>query len=79
MPLRSLGIQLSGLTPVSDPVQLDMFTDPQAAHRQSQLDRTVDRVRRRFGNESVLRASVLRDPALTGIHTDRQLQPAGFH
>lgn len=79
LPLRSLGIQLSGLTPVSDPVQLDLFTDPQSAHRQSQLDRTVDRVRRRFGNDSVMRASVLRDPALTGIHTDRELQPAGIH
>lgn len=78
-PLRSLGIQLSGLTSDSDPVQLDLFTDSQDVLRQSQLDHAVDRVRRRFGRSSVLRASVLRDPALTGIHTDRQIQTVGFH
>lgn len=77
-PLRSLGIQLSGLTSASDPMQLDLFTDPKQILRQSQLDHTVDRVRQRFGASSVLRASVLRDPALTGINS-RQIQTVGFH
>ncbi|MDO5548505.1 MAG: DNA polymerase IV [Eubacteriales bacterium] len=78
-PLRSLGIQLSGLTAASDPLQLDLFTDPADLLRQSQLDRTVDQVRKRFGKASVLRASILLDPALTGFDPKHQIQTIGFH
>ncbi|MGN1014011.1 MAG: DNA polymerase IV [Butyricicoccus sp.] len=76
--LRSLGIQLTGLSSASEPVQLDLFSDPV---RYNQLDRAVDRVRQRFGTSSVLRASVLLDPVLTGFDpkTDHVIHPVGFH
>jgi DNA polymerase-4 len=77
-PLRSLGIQLSGLTGAADPYQLDLFFDVSAHQRQSQLDRTIDHVRKRFGKSSVLRASILLDPALTGLHSKQSIQPVHF-
>ena len=76
--LRSLGIQLTGLCSAAEPIQLDLFSDP---IRYSQLDHAVDRVRRRFGNASVLRASILLDPTLIRLDpkADHIIRSIGFH
>ncbi len=67
IPLRSLGIQLSDLCSSSQPVQLDLFHNSHTMLRQNALDHSVDRIRHRFGNTSILRASLLLDPVLTGF------------
>ena len=67
VPLRSLGIQLTNLCSSSEPIQLNLFDDPQDRLRHNALDHSVDCIRSRFGNASVLRASVLLDPTLTGF------------
>lgn len=72
VPLRSIGIQLSNLCSADEPVQLNFFHDSHDMMRQNALDHSIDRIRNRFGNTSVLRASVLLDPSLTGFDLKHQ-------
>ena len=55
--LRLLGVGVSKLAPA---IQLDLFTSPESARNQH-LDRTMDRIRGRFGRFAVARASSLPD------------------
>ena len=62
-PLRSLSVRAEQLCYGGDE-QLDVFTDyPRAALRRS-LDRTLDRLRERFGPDAVMRGAVFADPEM---------------
>lgn len=55
-PLRQLGVSVSNLAGESY-CQCDMFTDPMQSIRRAKLDRTVDALRERYGEDVVRRAS----------------------
>lgn len=79
-PIRSMSIQACDLV---DPVwgtQIDFFTDQVARERTARLDRTIDDLRTRYGNQAVRRAITLGDSAMRVLDplTDNVVHPNGF-
>lgn len=60
-PIRHLGIHTSRVRDGINVRQLDMF-DPGDYDKIHKMDQTVDEIRRRYGNDSIMRASFLRSP-----------------
>lgn len=60
-PVRLLGIRTAKLCSASEPVQLSLFDMQQSAssEKQQKLDRAIDAIRKRFGEDSVMRGSLL--------------------
>ena len=60
-PVRLLGIRTAKLCSASEPVQLSLFAMQQSAssEKQQKLDRAIDAIRKRFGEDSVMRGSLL--------------------
>ena len=58
LPLRSVGIGLSGLESANAPVQLDMFGQYQHRMREERLDQTLDVLNARYGRRVVRRGIV---------------------
>lgn len=79
-PLRSLGIKVTDLTAGRSSVQLDLFTDNRLRPKREQIDKTVDWLRGRFGNNCIQRAVILQDKAIAGIDAkaDHIIHPVGF-
>ena len=63
-PLRSLAVRAEELIPAATPEQMDVFTDYVSLEKQRRLDRTMDRLRSRYGLDSVRRGAVFADPAM---------------
>lgn len=61
MPVRLLGIRTSKLCSAQEPAQLSLFDleQPQISQKQHKLDETIDSIRKRFGENSVVRGSLL--------------------
>lgn len=57
-PIRLLGIQTSKVTREEEPVQMDLFHMKQY-EKQEKLEKAVDDIRTRFGDNAILRASFL--------------------
>ncbi len=78
-PLRSLTLGLSGLEPDTIPCQLDML-DSAGREKRETLDRTVDALKKRFGDGCVRRAVVLSDPDMVGLslYESHTVHPTGF-
>ena len=57
-PIRNIGIYYGGLIPASHQ-QLNLFEDEKKQLNRHNLEKTVDMLHRKFGNNSVLRASAL--------------------
>lgn len=60
-PVRLLGIRTSRLTPVSEPTQLSLFDlqRPEVSEKQRRLDEAIDTIRHKFGENAVVRGSLL--------------------
>lgn len=59
--VRALCIRAISLAEEASPSQLSMFEDPGRLRRRRALDRTVDRLRERFGTEAIRPASMLQE------------------
>lgn len=61
MPVRLLGIRTSKLCSAQEPAQLSLFDleQPQISQKQHKLDEAIDSIRKRFGENSVVRGSLL--------------------
>jgi len=60
-PVRLLGITLQGLSPKQDtPIQLDLF-DYERSPRKEELNKVMDRLRDKYGENAVLTAGMLSD------------------
>ena len=57
-PIRNIGIYYGGLVPASHQ-QLDLFEDEGKQHKRHNLQKAVDKLHSKYGNNSVLRASAL--------------------
>lgn len=55
-PIRSLTVCAIDLIPEDMPYQLSFFNDAEKEEKLSKLDKTVDDIRRRFGNDSIVNA-----------------------
>ncbi len=77
-PIRSLGVRGADLATMDGSFQLDLFE--RDAVEQEQLERTVDRLRERFGSYSIQRCAMLQDTKLTGFDpkTDHVIHPVSF-
>lgn len=78
-PLRSLTLGISGLEPDVLPCQLDML-DSAGREKRETLDKTVDALKKRFGDGCLRRAVVLEDPDLAGVslYETHTVHPVGF-
>ena len=76
LPLRSVTVGVSGLEAENTPHQLDMAGAPTKDKRE-QLDRTVDRLRERFGSQCIRRAILMEDPSLTDEEDHDTSSPLG--
>ena len=62
-PIRLLGIRSSKLLTEGTPVQMSLFDQSFAkTEKQRRLDSALDSIRRRFGEEAVVRGSQLKEP-----------------
>ncbi len=59
-PLRSMGLRAEKLSP-ADPHQVNFLPESQRVEQYAKIDRTIDRLRQRFGYTSVRRAYLLQD------------------
>ncbi len=78
-PVRSLGVRACALM-VQEVRQLSLFEDEAKCQQQEQLERTVDRLRERFGHFSLRRGIMLADPALAALDpvADHVIHPEAF-
>ena len=80
-PLRSVSLSAIYLVTASRHTQLSLFDD--TAERllvQEQLEKTIDKLRDRFGHDAITRASALLDPKLTGFNPkeDHTIHPYSY-
>lgn len=78
MPLRSIGVRMSQLEP-ADKKQLALFENP-VRQRSEQLEETIDHIRHRFGNHSIVRSTVLLDKELANFDpkTEHVIHPLSY-
>lgn len=65
-PLRSVGLRAAELVRADYPQQIDILLDYVNIEKQKKLDSAVDRIREKYGAESIQRASVMGDPLALG-------------
>lgn len=60
-PVRLLGVRTAKLCPVTEPVQLSLFDleQPEVSEKQHKLDAAIDTIRKKFGEEAIVRGSLL--------------------
>lgn len=77
-PIRSVGVRGFGLVTADQHVQLDLFGEDKI--KMERLEFTVDSLRRRFGHGIIGRASLLKDPQLTGFNPKDEhiIHPTSF-
>ena len=77
-PVRSLSVRGSGLTPAG-PVQLSMLPDEQRSLRRTDQERAMDKIRGKYGYQSIRRGVTLLDPSLDlDAMGDHIIHPIGF-
>ncbi len=78
-PLRSITVGVSTLETDDVPYQLDLL-DSDVRNKRETLDKTVDKLKARFGDACVRRAIVLEDPTLSGLspYESHTIHPVGF-
>lgn len=62
-PVRLLGIRTSKLTKEDEPVQLSLF-DTQIDEKQLKAEKAIDEIKKKFGNNAVMRGSLLDEKEL---------------
>ncbi|MEA4929271.1 MAG: DNA polymerase IV [Candidatus Limiplasma sp.] len=80
-PFRGLGISCGTLVPESVPVQMDLFGNADKQARMEQLERNVDMLRNRFGNNIVQKGIVLidRKAATLDPKADHTIHPVAMY
>ena len=78
-PVRSLSLRASGLSLEDEAPQLSLFAEDNRAQRHTDLERTVDRIRGKYGYASIRRGIMLLDPKLDlDAMRDHIVHPVGF-
>ena len=77
-PLRSIGIRAIDLIPDNTPQQTTLFRDEIKESKKESLELTVDKIREKYGKESIVRSVILSDDILKKANTPRQEPPAFY-
>ena len=77
-PLRSIGIRAIDLVPASSPMQTTLFRDEEKEQKRERLELTVDKIRDKYGKESIIRSVVLTDNILQSANRVREEPPAFY-
>lgn len=80
LPLRSVGLNCSVLSMEGAPVQLDLYGNQLQRDRIHQLDCALDSIKRRYGNQVIVRGIVLAEPRIAQIDPkdDHTIHPQPF-
>jgi len=79
IPIRSLSVKTSGLSPTDEMDQMSLFPDLQREQRRKDIDRVMDQIRAKYGYFSIRRAVTLVDPALDlDARGEHVIRPVGF-
>ncbi len=78
--IRSLGIKVSDLSPASASAQLSLLRDENSRERLSELDRSLDALKRRFGSFCVRPAALMLDKSLSSFNPKEEhvIHPVGY-
>ena len=78
--VRSIGVSASDFCSDSKNLQLSLFCDNEKREALSRIDKTVDTLKRLYGNYCIQRGVVLKDEKLTRFnpHDDHIIHPVGF-
>lgn len=79
-PIRSLGVSLSDFADENCPCQISLLDDENKKQKLESLDKTTDKLKKRFGNYSLLTANLLKDPQLSHFnpYEDHTVHPVSF-
>lgn len=79
-PVRSIGVRGAGLVEGQDGVQLSLYPEETRRQRQEQIDIAMDHIRKRYGYQSIQRATIHTDPLLGAINPkdDHTVHPVGY-
>ena len=78
-PLRNIGVRATDLSEdICD--QVSLYEDVQRSRRWSELERTVDGIRNRYGRDMLVRGLLIAKPKLAAInpHEDHFVHPVGY-
>lgn len=77
-PIRSIGVRGADLVTESNNMQLDLFNPNK--EKDEKVDKIIDNIRYRFGNDAICRASMLADIELSGFNPkdDHVIHPVSF-
>ena len=80
LPLRSMGVTCSMLSPADAPEQVDIFGESEERRRGEKLECALDGLRARFGHQVVRRGIVLFDSAFSKINPKEEqlIHPVAF-
>ena len=78
LPVRALGVSVSNFTGGND--QMNIFTDIIGENKRERMEETVDKLRKRYGNTIIQRATVLKDARLKNldIRGEHVIHPENF-
>jgi DNA polymerase-4 len=79
-PIRSIGVSLCNLVPNTIDRQISMIDNSGLDIRQEKLDKTIDRLKQRFGAYSVRNGNLLKDPELSNFNPKEEhtIHPVGY-
>ena len=79
-PLRKVGVRGSNLISANTPQQLTMFEDADKHRKAEELERTINKMRARYGNKIIQRAIMHLDTELSKVDAKKNhtVYPAGF-
>lgn len=78
-PIRSIGVAVSSFISDEIPAQYDFFTDTSKKEKLESIDKTVDDLKRRYGNYTIQRANLLKSTDISTFnpHDDHSIHPVG--
>ena len=79
-PLRSIGVSVTDFIHDDQPHQMSLLRDEKRLIQNEQLDKTLDRLKKRFGNYAVRPAVLLDDKELSDFNPkeDHTIHPVGY-
>ena len=80
LPLRSMGVSCSALSPVDAPVQIDLFGESLERLKSEKLESAIDGLRARFGHQVIRRGIVMFDHTFSEINPKEEqlIHPVAF-
>ena len=79
-PIRTLGVRAADLVSADEVFQLELFGDEEKRAKLEKLERTVDRLRERFGRETIRRGLLLQSGALSNfsLENEHSIHPVSY-